>query len=203
MILSRFHLDMHSKEARKCLSDCQIMHRSIMRLFHCARQDSKVLYRLNTANLYIYILSEMPPDLNDIPAGMFPKGQKNMQSWEEQLAPGQYYNFDMLVSPAKKVAEDGAKNSRRRFLRTPPERLAWLERKAEQSGFALLRTQENGNTSIYGRHHEEAGGKFYCPAVRFQGLLQVLDREKFLHAWKNGIGPGRAYGQGMLLLMGK
>ena len=40
----------------------------------------------------------------------------------------------------------------------------------------------------------------YLRAVCYQGVLQVSDAEKFRAAWKNGIGSGRAYGLGMMLL---
>lgn len=200
MILSKFTLDIRSPQGRKCAADCQIMHRSVMRLFHCTRQEGNVLYRFHPQKLAVYILSEKNPDLEDIPAGMKFRGKKDMGAWEESIAAGQSFRFDLLAAPTKKVAEEGAKNSRRKFLRSPQERLDWLSRKAEQAGFSLVQVQENTSETIAGKHEEDAGGRFYCHAMSYQGILTVKDREKFHAAWKNGIGSGRAYGQGMLLL---
>ncbi len=171
-----------------------------MRLFHCARKDGNILYRFNPDKMDVYILSEKEPDLTDLPKGMAPAGQKDMMSWEQGMTEGRKYRFNLMVAPMKKVPEAGAKNSRRRYLRSAEERLQWLQRKAEQSGFVLLEAQENSNTSIYGKHPNEAGGSFYSRAVCYQGVLEVTDQEKFRNAWKKGIGSGRAYGQGLLLL---
>ena len=200
MILSKFTLDVRSRQGRQCMSDCQAMHRSVMRLFHCTRQEGNVLYRFHAQKLAVYILSEKEPDLQDIPAGMHFSGKKDMRIWEAGLKEGQMFQFALLVAPTKKVAGDGMKNSRRRFLRSPQERLDWLSRKAELSGFSLLQVQEDGDAMIAGKHREGEGGEFYCHAVSYRGLLKVVDREKFHAAWKNGIGSGRAYGQGMLLV---
>ena len=75
MILSKFHLDISSQAGRNCVRDCQNMHRSIMRLFHCARKDGNILYRFNPDKMDVYILSEQIPDLQDIPKGMRYFGQ--------------------------------------------------------------------------------------------------------------------------------
>lgn len=200
MILSRFHVDIGSPQGRECVRDCQNMHRSITRLFHCARKDGNILYRFNPDKMDVYVLSEQAPDLQDIPKGMKPQGQKDMSAWEAQLAEGQQYRFNLLAAPMKKVAEEGIKNSRRRFLRSPEERMEWLARKAEQAGFVVTEAQETNASTSYGKHAEDTGGAFYLRGVCYQGVLQVSDAEKFRAAWKNGVGSGRAYGQGLLLL---
>lgn len=201
MILSKFNIDIRNYKGRQCMADCQKMHRSIMRMFHCSRQEGNVLYRFHSPQKAVYILSEREPDLMDIPEGMIFCSKKDMGAWEAKIEEGQCFRFDLLAAPMKKVAEEGVKHSRRRFLRTLQERLDWLARKAEQSGFSLIQVQENTDVSIYGAHAEDAGGKFYSHAVSYQGILKVQDREKFYMAWKKGIGAGKAYGQGMLLLV--
>ncbi len=200
MILSKFGLDVRTPQGRRCIRDCQDMHRSIMRLFHCTRQEGSILYRVHSRKLMVYILSAWEPDLKDIPKGMKFIGQKDLTPWEDAIEKGQCYRFDILVSPYKKVAQEGSNNSRRRFLHTMEERMEWMVRKAGQCGFELIQIQENECRSIQGEHPEEQGGKFYCSTVSYQGILRVLDKEKFRTAWRQGIGAGKAYGQGMLLL---
>lgn len=202
MILSRFKLDIRNVYGRKCVEDCQIMHRSVMRLFHCQRQAGKVLYRFHSQKQVVYILSEKEPDLEDIPAGMHFERKKDMSAWEAQLEEGQSFRFNLLASPTKKVAMEGANNSRRRFLRSQQERVDWLNRKAEQAGFSLVQVHENADEKIAVNQGKDSGGRFYCHAVSYQGILTILDKDKFHEAWKNGIGSGKAYGQGLLLLAG-
>jgi CRISPR system Cascade subunit CasE len=200
MYLSKIHLDIANINTRKCLQDCQIMHRSVQRLFHSSRKDSGVLYRLNEQNLDVYILSAIKPDKKDMPDGMSFCGIRDLALLENAFAMGQCYRFDLLASPCKKQEKEGQKNSQRRFLRTPEEREAWLQRKGQQYGFELLQVREEQQVTIHGSHDADHGGKMNGQAVQFQGVLSIQDKDLFRKAWKNGIGPGKSYGQGMLML---
>lgn len=199
MYLSKFHLDIRNVMMRKCLADCQIMHRSVQRLFHCSREESGTLYRIDTQRLNIYIWSKIAPDITDIPEGMELLGVKNLQGMEDALQPGRCFRFDILAAPTKKVPRRGG-NSQRRFLRTPAERMDWLRRKGEQYGFAILCVQEGKKDIATGKHDDAHGGRMKDQAVLFQGLLKITQRDLFCKCWRNGLGPGKAYGRGMLLL---
>ena len=185
--------------ARKCLADCQIMHRSVQHLFHCSRDESGALYRIDSKRLNIYIYSKLPPDLADIPEGMELMGIKNLAGMEDRFQEGQCYQFDLLAAPTKKVPRrDG--NSRRRYLKTAAERESWLRRKGEQYGFSILYVQEGQEESITGNHDEMHGGRMRDTAVLFQGVLQITQKELFCKGLQSGLGPGKSYGRGMLLL---
>ena len=199
MYLSKFHLNIRNVMARKCLADCQIMHRSVQRLFHCSRDESGTLYRIDTKCLNIYIWSKMAPDLTDIPEGMELMGVKNLAGMEENFEEGRCYQFDLLAAPTKKVPKDNG-NSQRRYLKTAAERLAWLERKGQQYGFRLLHVQEGKTETITGNHDETHGGRMQDTAVLFQGVLQITKKDLFCECWQKGLGPGKSYGRGMLLL---
>ena len=86
MYLSKFHLNIRNVMARKCLADCQIMHRSIQRLFHCSREESGTLYRMDTNRLNLYVWSKLAPDLTDIPEGMELMGVKNLAGMEAAIS---------------------------------------------------------------------------------------------------------------------
>ena len=202
MYLSKLHLDIHSMKARKCMRDCQEMHRSVQRLFQCSRQDSGALYRFNPQRMDVYVLSAAEPEASvDMSlAGMSLVGVKNLLAMEQNFSAGQCYRFDLLAMPSKKQPREGHKNSQRRFLRTPEERMQWLQRKSIQYGFALLQVQEEEQVAVDGYHDSEHGGRMKGQAVRFQGVLVVKDTALFCQGWKGGIGAGKAYGLGMLLL---
>lgn len=76
----------------------------------------------------------------------------------------------------------------------------WLHRKAEQNGFVLLQAEEMEQSRSQGVHGKEKGGLMVWDAYRYQGVLQVADAALFRRAIAAGIGPGKAYGLGMLLL---
>ena len=96
-------------------------------------------------------------------------------------------------------------------LRGEQEWLAWLERKAGQSGFRLkaVRAAAHVPDVPSGRDLRATGRKdqpdgsssrltFY--GVAFEGRLEVVDAAQFHACLRAGIGPGKAYGYGLLSL---
>lgn len=76
---------------------------------------------------------------------------------------------------------------------------AWLARQAERCGFALL-----GAPAVDGylrrRIPRDAGAPAIISTLDFDGLLQVQDPVAFAGALANGIGRGKAFGCGLLLI---
>ena len=184
MYLSKLILDPRDVYAKQCMRDCQKMHRSVMRMFHCTRKEGGVLYRFN-------------PDQFK---GMKFCGFCSLNKVEQQMEPASRFVFDLIACPSKKVPVENQKNSKRKFLDTVEERFSWLQRKGVQNGFHVINVGEEILPAISGKHDEQDGGVFYSASVRFYGILEVTDKEKFYHAYYNGIGSGKAYGQGMLLI---
>lgn len=200
MYLTKLILDPRDANAKRCMRDCQRMHCSVMSLFHCKRNHGNILYRFNQNQFAIYILSKVEPNFDNIANGMKLAGTCNIDKMETRLQESTKFSFDLVACPCKKVPVENQKNSQRKFLQTAEERLAWLKRKAEQNGFCILHASEELLPSIWGCHASDNGGAFYCKSVRFFGVLQVTNPAKFYHAYCNGIGSGKSYGQGMLLL---
>jgi CRISPR system Cascade subunit CasE len=162
------------------------MHRSLTRFFEASRLEAGLLYRLNSngPENTVYMLSKISPIVNERSLGDMPKGMKlefykEISSYIESFNIGRVFSFDLLALPTKKVAEEGRKNSKRKFLTTREEREDWLNRKAEAGGFETL----------------------YSDPVRFTGRLVVTNSDKFKETYCKGIGAGKAYGAGMLLLI--
>lgn len=197
MYLIRIELD--RRDARGLLSDCQQMHRFVTGFFGTDRRSGQILYRTNLVQnkLCIYLYAEHPAER--IPDNCCVQ-QRDVASWLSSMETGQLWSFDLIASPTKKVASEGKKNSQRRILRQPQERQEWLERKAEQSGFAIVQVQEQEQLHVSGRHHANRGGVMYHDAYHYQGVLQITDSERFQRALQTGIGSGKAYGFGMMMV---
>ena len=200
MYLSKIDMDRSCRSIRSAMVDCQKMHRLLMGLFDMPRQKAQVLYRIKEQGMRIavYLYSAVPVIEERLVPGMTLAGQRNVSSWLDSMKNGRFQRFDLLVMPSKKVPGAG-KNSQRRVLRTQEERTAWLRRKAEQSGFEICAMVEQGNTSFYGEH-PNADGVMRWDSYHYTGILRIMDQTAFQHAVENGIGPGKAYGMGMLLL---
>lgn len=197
MYLIKAELD--RREARGLLADCQQMHRFITGFFGTDRQSGQILYRTNLVQnkLCIYLYSQTPAE--HIPNNCELQ-QRDITSWLDGMEAGQLWSFDLIAAPTKKVGAEGKKNSQRRILRLPRERQEWLERKAEQNGFAILQVQELEQLHICGRHKADKGGVMYHDAYHYQGILQITDGEAFRRAMQTGIGSGKAYGFGMMMV---
>lgn len=93
------------------------------------------------------------------------------------------------------------------------EQICWLQRKADDHGFAILSAMpfnnrrlkdviptKDGKSALQAteriatKDHHDA--KFF--SVQFDGTLQVTDPERFLAAIQSGIGSGKALGFGLL-----
>ena len=197
MYLIKIELD--RREARGLLADCQQMHRFITGFFGTDRQSSQILYRTNLVQnkLCIYLYAQSPAE--HIPDNCEVQ-QRNVTSWLESMEIGQLWSFDLIAAPTKKVASEGKRNSQRRILRQPQERQEWLERKAAQNGFSIIQAQEQEQLHVSGKHNADKGGVMYHDAYHYQGILQITDADAFRKALETGIGSGKPYGFGMMMV---
>ena len=198
MYLIRVEMDKNNPTTRRAMVDCQQMHRFVTRLFGSDRQSSGLLYRTKVVQdkVLIYLYSQNPvsnPDQNDIQ-------QRDISGWMDTFKNGQVLNFDLVTSPSKKVSVEGKRNSQRKILRDPADRQAWLVKKAAESGFRILHAEEQDRITATGIHNTEKGGVMNHSGYRYVGTLQITDVNSFRQSLAQGIGPGKAYGFGMMLV---
>lgn len=200
MYLTKVVLDRSNPDVLHALVDCQKMHQLVMRLFSEDRQTSQVLYRTNLdgEKLELYMYSGIP--VSPAARASFNLIQKDMSAWLSQMKGDLVLQFDLIASPCKKVKFEGKRRSQRRVLKTPDERSAWLYRKATQHGFEILSVVERDHFRIFGRHDSTKGGMMNHNAYHYQGVLRITDAEAFRNVLQSGIGPGKAYGLGMMLV---
>ena len=204
MYLSKIEMSLSDPAVRAALRDAQKMHRLASDLFQLSRQEAQLVFRVQTKGqkVALYSYAAAPIDRGRLLPGMLLAGERELDDWLASMEAGQRWGFDLLTMPFKKVPDGESRNSRRRVLRTQEERLKWLARKAEQNGFAILNVQELPGGKASALHPEEKGGRLYLDAFQYTGTLQIMDAERFREAVRCGIGPGKAYGLGMLLLKG-
>ena len=201
MILTKYDLDLRSPSARQALIDCEDMHRNVQALFDGSRRDAGVLYRAKKTEkgCSVYVLSACLPECGEEASrlGMVCVGNKDLALIETLFTEGRTFRFELLTMPSKKEADRTRKNSPRKVLRNPEERLNWLQRKAEQNGFRLLSVSEEEGETLRARKQT---GELWLHTTLFSGMLQITEPETFCAAWKNRVGPEKAYGLGMLML---
>ncbi len=117
------------------------------------------------------------------------------------LQTGQRLGFLLTANPVKAIADENGrlnckgemKKCRVPLLREEEQR-AWLVRKLD--GTALLENVDlRTDRPLYFR--KQGVGKIV--PVTFEGALRVTDSAELVHHLKNGIGPAKAFGCGLML----
>lgn len=214
MYLSRLILNPRSRRVQREIVDPYQMHRSLMRAFpdDLSEGDERVLFRLDphprTAELTLLVQSWTLPDWSWL-ADPGTRGyllpildNPAVKSFDLNLTPGQVLSFRLHANPTiRRKFTDGTRQ--RVGLYREEEQRAWLERKAEQSGFRVLFAQTSRRDEVKGvilRKDTGARHKLCLLAVCFDGMLQVVDPDRLRHAVCRGIGSGKALGFGLLSL---
>ncbi|MDD3585948.1 MAG: type I-E CRISPR-associated protein Cas6/Cse3/CasE [Thermoguttaceae bacterium] len=112
------------------------------------------------------------------------------------------YEFVLCANPTvMRVVrlDDGSrkKNGRRTAIYGENELKQWLVQKGEAAGFRVEQSCCLPPVKEYFYKRNQLGVHV---RVDFQGVLTVTDQTAFETAWKNGIGPAKAFGFGLLLL---
>lgn len=122
--------------------------------------------------------------------------------FEPSLKPGDRLRFLLTANPVKTITDETgrtnakgeAKKCRVPLIREEEQR-AWLVRKL--NGAAELKTLElRTERPLYFR--KKVTGKIV--SVTFSGILRVTQGNAFVSLLKNGIGPAKAFGCGLMLV---
>lgn len=189
-----------------------------------ARAELGVLYRLERGGRgglpVLLVQSREAPDWSRLPAGYLAALPDQDNPTSKMIAPafdaireGMLLRFRLRANPTRKIdtksGPDGRRrNGRRVELRRDDQLEDWLRRKAEASGFRVLSARNRAETpnarvvaegKIKGRRNSARGpATMTFAAILFDGALEVTDAALFRRALEQGIGPGKAYGFGLL-----
>jgi len=112
---------------------------------------------------------------------------------------GATWRFGLRANPTVK------RDEKRHALLTGDQQTAWLRRKADAGGFAVLSVTASREGSRAARKTDYSAPKpeehrISLFAVRFDGVLKVTDDEAFLRSLCCGIGSAKGLGFGLLSL---
>ncbi|MDX8395083.1 MAG: type I-E CRISPR-associated protein Cas6/Cse3/CasE [Mariprofundaceae bacterium] len=115
---------------------------------------------------------------------------------------GQRLGFQILANPTKCIsdAQDKVNKKNRGKCRVPlikeEDQYGWLQRKLGDA-VSIDTVNIRNQAPLYFRKGNRAGK---VVPVLFEGAFEIHDVEKLIDIWKNGIGPAKAFGCGMLLV---
>lgn len=236
MYLTRLVLDQRSRTVRRDLSDCQALHRTIMRAFprvetaDNARARFGVLHRVEavsrSSDLVVLVQSRDRPNWSHLEPGYLRRtaaeGENpacaSLDTLHASLAMGTLLRFRLRANPTRKVGTksdtDGSKHNGRRVpYYSEADQLIWLSRKGSTGGFGLPPFDERtGAPNVRVGHGSNLTGHrasvlspigaatnlLTFAAVQFEGYLRVTNVDVFRRTLLEGVGPGKAYGFGLL-----
>jgi len=144
-----------------------------------------------------------------------------VKPYHPQFEAGQCLRFRLVANPLRKVSRNSLGASGKPFdegwqgkeVPVPTAELdKWLERRAEPSwtcpknsestqrppGFRLQTISIVRTGYVYVNHGQDQTGGRRIRLARYEGSLMVTDSENFRNTISRGIGPGKAFGFGLL-----
>ena len=160
LYLSRLELNPLNRKVMRDVSDCQDLHRTILKGFPQTtsqanpRSSFNVLYRMEIGrNIIIYVQSTIEPDWSYLLQEHYllfsEQGNPAVKRIDEHLArirEGMVLRFRLLANPTRKVKTNnkierlaGIKNNGKRLpIHSFEDQIGWLKTKGESGGFKLL-----------------------------------------------------------------
>lgn len=220
LYLSRLKLTSLRRDVQRDLADCHDMHQRILSAFpdestvERARKSFGVLYRVDQSrdSLQVLVQSEREPDWSRLPTGYVnqPPTVKRIDPLYEQVRRDMELHFLLRANPTRRISDrnttqDERWRGKRVELRREEDQQAWLRRKGEDAGFALVgvRTRPEVDDARVAAHAVAHGFRretrqLTFGSVLFEGRLRVTDADRFRRALVSGLGSGKAYGFGLL-----
>lgn len=221
MRLSRLVLNPLNRGLARAVADLQRMHQLVMGGFDggagpAARAGYKVLYRLEIdpygGALVLYVQSASAPNWSRLPAGILatladrPNPEMRALTELDAVTAGRMARFRLRANPTRRVDTKSVDGQRRHGRRVPHRDdarcIEWLVRKGQVHGFDLVRgtAGQLDVTLIHEpvRRGRREGAALTLEGARFDGRLRITDPPAFRTAVIQGIGPGKAYGFGLL-----
>ena len=210
MYLSRIKLNITSRKTMQALAAPNLFHGAIENAENGER--TRKLWRIDNlyGETYLLILSENMISFSSV-AEQFGYGPdyecKDYNRLLDRITNGSRWRFRLRANPTVQSMQYSDGKGRGKVLAhiTTAHQEEWLLKKAEKSGFSLsegewLVTESRWYTFNKNKDHK---CNIRLLAVTYEGVLTVTDADTFKDTLINGIGREKAYGMGLLTVMGK
>ncbi len=202
MYLSRLILNAGHPRTKSEFDRPYELHRTICNAWEDLK-SARILFRserVNPQTVTVIVQSLTEPDWSrvNVPSDYMREIEGPKRVDLNGLRLGQCLRFRIRCRPSKRIGKKGEKDlGKRKGLTGPCEILEWLHRKAQTNGFEV---KEAGFDRIYWQDSKNGVKEKLLGGVIFNGVLEVVDSEKLRQVVKNGIGPQKAFGFGLLSL---
>lgn len=212
MVLTKMILDPAKRRCAMALASPNLLHGAIEDAF---RSDSdgwsseRKLWRLDTLNgrPVLLLLSESRPDLTSAAEQFGTGGKWESRSYDAFLSgirTGERRRFRLTANPVIAKKDETGKRGKVLSHVTVAQQEKWLADRAVKNGFSLVEDEYTVTASrwVSFRKGNEDGRQVSFHSVTFEGILTVTDADAFRKTLCEGIGREKAYGCGLLTVLG-
>lgn len=208
MYLSRVELNAALRETMKALVSPSKIHGAVESSFEGER--TRRLWRLDDLNgkKYVLILSEEKPDLKRFSEQFGYPGRYETKDYSPllgRITNGGKWHFRLTANPVVSKSDGSGKRGKIMAHATPEHQKRWLSERAERLGFSLNADEfQVVRTRWYDFRKRDGSdsARVQLLSVTFEGVLTVTDVDVFKETLCSGIGREKAYGQGLLTIVG-
>ena len=139
-----YKLEESSEMAGRCL-DAELMHKWLCRLTGSSRQESGLLYMLDTKYMLLHVQSQVPlqtPELQEV-------GSLDLDTFFSRLHDGDRVSFLLTTLPHKK------KNGHISYIVDPYGEKAWVKKRLAEHGFDATSVVPMEKKEVYFRHDKQ------------------------------------------------
>lgn len=228
VFLSKISLNPKSIKVRSDLADCYKMHKTVLGGFpqinektnnqKSARAYFDILYRIDESissnRIFLLVQSNTEPDWTFLPKKYTLENErdkgfiiKNIEGLLLKIKKNSVFRFKLRANPTQRKFNKNKKGMRIPLV-NEQDQIEWLQRKGILHGFRILSLNQNIPNAcereeiIYKGKKREKNDihilSFY--SIVFEGLIGVVDEEKFIVALKKGVGSGKSFGFGLITL---
>lgn len=224
MYLSRIQLNPRRRDARALLASPRKLHGAVLASFPVPpvgerAGDGRVLWRLDVEEHHtlLYVVSPDAPDFAHLAeqAGWPTTQRGEVRPYDallERLGEGQRWAFRLTANPTRYVVHPHTGKAKRMGHVTVSQQEEWLQQKASEHGFEIVGTEHPGadgghvvvpelsvtRRATHSFSRPDAKAPVTLTTAQFDGVLRVQDVPRFRETLVTGIGPGKAYGCGLL-----
>ena len=209
MLLSRIKLDPGKNHMRRAISAPSMIHAAIEGCFPDKMDKDRKLWRLDRlqGSLFLLLLSPEMPDFSELARQFCAEGvqgeTKDYTPLLSSIRVGGRYRFRLRANPTHSVPMGKGERGKVFSHVTVEQKRDWLMQKARAGGFML---EESLFDVVETDHLRFARGGKGSPVeigvAVYEGVLEVSDREMLVRSLTQGIGRAKAYGCGLLTVVG-
>ena len=209
MYLSRIKLNTSSRKTMQALASPNLFHGAIE--ISETSERTRKLWRVDTlrGEQYLLVLSENEIDLSSVAKQFGYNAEYECKSYDAllgRITNGGRWHFKLRANPTIQVKKDPSSKGRGKVLAhiTTVHQEEWLRKQSEKHGFSLAEGEWLVTESRWFKfkRNRNENSSVRMLSVVYEGVLTVTDADAFRNTLISGIGREKAYGMGLLTIVG-